>query len=224
MKRLIFTVASRNFEKEEEIGYDSITVPRMAKYAKTVNADFFVYRGDGVLDWDRWKGVPAWYRIAFLERVRRQDYYDQILYLDADVIIHPKAGNIFNVHGDFDFSWVEEGWCNGRVFPEHRKFVVKNFGVDPRYKTYCNAGVLVCSRSGLDKMDFSGPFPNEPLYDQCWLNYKLNTIPGMKVQHLPLRWNMIPTKDNIDKVGFHHCAFEHKSLLETLDSKYNSVN
>jgi hypothetical protein len=89
-------------------------------------------------------GGPAMERFQLLDE--RFDDYDQILYLDTDILVSPEAPDIFTEHSDAtiagirqmhqrDSTLLEEGWL-GREFP------------DPdRYRdNYVNGAILLLSR------------------------------------------------------------------------------
>lgn len=94
MKRLIVTISSGDC-----INYDDISIPSMSAYAKRIGADLMVLRqpvfGD-VFD-ATWKapGCPAFWKIPMISWFGKQELYDVMVYIDADIFISSQAPDIF---------------------------------------------------------------------------------------------------------------------------------
>jgi len=91
------------------------------------------------------------YRNRHLEKFQIHDLladYDRILYVDADVLIHPDAPNIFERVPDQAFGAVDE--CVGVEAPKREqewRAMQRRLGrLDPAPVAYFNAGVMVASR------------------------------------------------------------------------------
>lgn len=120
-----------------------VTRPYMEEYAKRLGADLVV------LDW---VGVPEWPMSAKFGIPRTLDYYDRIVYVDADVLLRPGCVDLFSQCDPDEFGWCDElAWH--RSMPqyqrekEHLAFRQSmGFRDVPHLPWMCNAGVMVLSK------------------------------------------------------------------------------
>jgi hypothetical protein len=214
MKTVIFTVAAKDYREDSRVPYCKYTLPNMMRYAFKCDSDFLCFNGDREM-FEKYNGVPSWYRLEAFQQLA--GHYDQYLYVDADVFIHEPEliPNIFEHRGK-GVHWVPEQWCEGKVkyFPDHVKYIEEEMGEKVTYENYYNAGVMMMDDETLQKIDFSGPYPNIPLFDQCYLNYRIQTNKDIEIVPLDIRWNAVVNEEPI--VYFDHCAASRKYMLENL--------
>lgn len=126
--------------------------------------------------------------VEVLRRFSQQTYYDELLFLDADVLVLPGCPNIFEFLGSMAMAddWYIptqdghfENWLNAHI-GESALFVPG--------APYFNSGVIVISREAAARIDYSGPYPDVPWYDQDWINYQVARA-GITVENLDGAWN-----------------------------------
>lgn len=178
--RAVVTVASG--DKGEELL--AISEPSLAAYAERCGADYIVLHPP--LN-QRFPLAAKWHVAGVL------DHYERIAFIDADVLVPPSAGNIFDAvpRGAFgivdELRYVLRGWPGlvagyqrfregqglGRAFVPH----------------YLNSGVYVAERS--HKAALAAPVKPchvDHCIEQHQLNAMLDTL-GVPVHLLPERWN-----------------------------------
>lgn len=159
------------------------TRPLMQDYAKRCNADYIEITNDMHQDWpmaNKWRASSyAW-------------LYDQILYVDSDVIIKPNAPDIFEAGSPETFSVRNEihdyegreGW----YIPQVDEYFHSQ-GVSHNLSNMANGGVMLYGRKTLDLYQ-----PPEKPYSKFWcvdqfeLTRKLELEPD-RAQWLEDRWN-----------------------------------
>ena len=199
-KNVIFIINIKHNERSRNQGYDW-SIESWRKYAKKYNHTVFVL-DQFLYDLDYMK--PQWYKIFILDLLDANEIdYDQVLYVDADTIIHPHAPDIFELtdnkfcavrnYGDMD--WVL------RSMENYSKYLFQGFKF-PFYK-YFNSGVMVfnkkhreffkslqsfyhSNRDSIIKMQETFGVGN----DQPVLNYFVNRDIPDDYKVLPYEWNM----------------------------------
>jgi lipopolysaccharide biosynthesis glycosyltransferase len=116
------------------------------EYARSTGASYFVLR-QPILDINDYH--PAWQRYAMFEEAF--DVYDDVLYIDADVVV--RGPNIFEAYSQPGFRAVPVLDSDPDVEPArmasiHRQ--VELFGLD--LQTYFNSGVLLVDRETRRKL------------------------------------------------------------------------
>jgi len=90
---------------------------------------------------------PQWYKMYILDILEANEIeYNQVLYVDADTIIHPNAPNIFEI-SDNKFCAVRNFGCMDwvcRSLENYSKLLFEDF-MFPYYK-YFNSGVMVFNK------------------------------------------------------------------------------
>lgn len=161
----------------------------MRQYAAKVGADFseiktprrpHIYNGN-----------PAWECVEILRSFVAQEYYDEILILDCDVVVTPSCPNLFDIAGDMlcvaDVDGVGGdrfgGWVSD-FFPD--SVAASQAACAP----YFNAGVLLFRRDAALRLCLDGPYPNRWGFDQDYLNLRVLEA-GINVTWLSAAFNYI---------------------------------
>jgi lipopolysaccharide biosynthesis glycosyltransferase len=120
--------------------------------------------------------------------------YDRILYVDADVLIHPEAPNVFDIVPEAYLGVVNEQL--GEEAPKREQEwgrMQRRLGkLEREPGRYFNAGVLVVSRAHRELFAYSkrkfaaGRWP-----DQNTLNYYARQL-GLPIRWLGPEWNCMP--------------------------------
>lgn len=163
-----------------------VSAPYAVAYAVRVGADYTLRREEN-------HNAPGLARPHFVKLCIDHycKFYDQVLWLDADVIARPSAPDIFEVVPVDHFgAWCGEGIINQDSKPPH-----------PMYRHgYFNSGVMVCPRkfSGMMKRAIelhknrntmlNVTERNRMLWDQTPLNHAIEES-GIPVFDLDIRWN-----------------------------------
>ena len=142
-KNIIFIINIVKDERSKNQGYD-YSIKSWEHYSKKIGADLFVL-DKPLYDFSHMK--PQWYKMYILDILEANEIeYDQVLYVDADTIIHPNAPNIFEVT-DNKFCAVRNFGCMDwvcRSLENYSKLLFEDF-MFPYYK-YFNSGVMVFNK------------------------------------------------------------------------------
>ena len=190
MKRLIITVAIGEGIRPF---YEKVSRRRFKAYARKCKADFVaITKGgtgpDGKEVFQEWWG---------LEKMRvglpyYTDGYDQILYLDADVIVQRTAANIFKQHTmgrvgiHDDWPALGENGDHAWAQPVLDK-LMREQGL-PIYKVHrcLNSGVVLFDKHTTDIWNMpKRPFTPSHCAEQWWVDYQI----GDRAYILGQNWN-----------------------------------
>lgn len=195
-----------------------LTRPFMELYARRIGWDFVCMEDK----------TQAW---APLEKFRCKslfDVYDKIIFIDADVVIHPEA-MLLNVdgvgmHDDFD-ELRSKDW----IAPEWRE-LANSQGVGSAWVGRCyNSGVIACDAASKCLFDPPArPFIPTHCAEQLWIEH--NAIKNnLDVVSLQWRWNAQWWMDDFDSrklsshfIHFANCTYrpaEIREFIETINSK-----
>jgi lipopolysaccharide biosynthesis glycosyltransferase len=197
---VIFIINIVHNDRGRNQGYNW-SIKSWEKYAEKYGHNLFVLDST-LFDLEYMK--PQWYKVFILDLLEgNQIDYDQVLYVDADTLIHPTAPDIFTLtdrkfcavrnYGDMD--WVL------RSMENYSKFLFNGFTF-PFYK-YFNSGVMVfnkkhvpffktlqefyqSNRNAIVEMQTTFGVGN----DQPVLNYFVNRDIPDDFKVLPYEWNM----------------------------------
>jgi hypothetical protein len=149
-----------------------LSLPSVRKYAEKVGADLTVF-GDG--------GYPEFilankFRVATL-----LDHYERVLYLDADVIVNPAAGDVFEAVPSTHMAMKSDYGplhARGRLVDWFARDVTaskrsQGMPVDPRRPcdSYYNTGFMLFSREHRGAFDPpKKPVPNTWCQEQNWIS------------------------------------------------------
>lgn len=191
------------------------TVPRIRKYAREIGADFrLVTRFENR---DQYHGSAYYLAVDLLRRFSRQTEYEELLLLDADVLIGREVPDVFpDLHGA-EIAWAADN-CHETQDSHFKEWLEKNeFSMELHTPggTYYNSGVILISLEGARKLDFSGPYPVCPWYDQDFLNLRICQA-GLEVKQLDRSWNFWPEGQIYQDLAggrFLHLVGPRKSLV-----------
>lgn len=211
MNRLVVTLDIGN------VDYRNETLPVLMQYAKFCDADFMAWTQKSKIVKDN--DYCCWSKIDILDWFSKQHRYDELLYLDLDVVPNLKSPeNVFNHLNECDVSWVRELWCNGETHEDYTTFV-REFN-EEAHGAYCNAGIFLIRKEGAQKLNLDGPYPNLPIFDQDYLNYRINMNPNISVHLLEYRFNCVLVCEAPDDAVFVHCAFKDKWLIPSTVKRF----
>ena len=199
-KNIIFLINIVHDDRSKNQGYEW-SIKSWRKYAEKYGHEVFVL-DETLFEVSYMK--PQWYKMYILDLLEANEIeYDQVLYVDADTVIHPNAPDIFDYtehkfcairnYGDMD--WVI------RSMENYSKYIFNNFNF-PFYK-YFNSGVMVfnkkhkeffksiqnfyhANKDSIIKMQSTFGVGN----DQPVLNYFVNRDIPDDYKVLPYEWNM----------------------------------
>jgi hypothetical protein len=158
----------------------------MKRYADRVNAD---YKALGPTSTPQpWWGLEK-FRVGLPAHIRG---YDQILYVDADVIIQEDAPDIFDLHESGkvlisdDLPCVIEQNNTGWTQPDLDRMLNSQIGHSIEVKRCLNSGVILFDQSTADIWT-PPPKPFTPSHcaEQWWIDYQI----GDRWTNLPLEFN-----------------------------------
>lgn len=199
-KNIIFLINIVHDDRSKNQGYEW-SIKSWRKYAEKCGHEVFVL--DKTL-FEVSYMKPQWYKMYILDLLEANEIeYDQVLYVDADTVIHPNAPDIFDytehkfcaVRNYGDMDWVL------RSMENYSKYIFNNFNF-PFYK-YFNSGVMVfnkkhkeffksiqnfyhANKDSIIKMQSTFGVGN----DQPVLNYFVNRDIPDDYKVLPYEWNM----------------------------------
>lgn len=157
----------------------------MRKYAERIGADFHVIEGEN-----------KEYELA--EKLRFGlyfDYYDRLIFLDADLIVADDCPNLFDIvpadsigiHEDVDYikPWYRENWMENEF-----KSLLESQGLEvSEIGTCLNTGVMVCSREHRSMFDPpTMPYPKSHTAEQSLVNINIKRQ-GLKLFPLKRAYN-----------------------------------
>ena len=142
-KNIIFIINIVKDKRSKNQGYD-YSIKSWEHYSNKIGADLFIL-DEPLGDFTYMK--PQWYKMYILDILDKNKVkYDQVLYVDADTIIHPNAPNIFD-YTENKFCAVKNygcmDWVN-RSIENYSKHIFEGF-MFPFYK-YFNSGLMVFNK------------------------------------------------------------------------------
>lgn len=218
-KRIIFSI------KCGTPPYTSLTLPRIIEYAEQVKSDFRMLTDQDLVHHPECKW-PHMLIFSILHIFANSDY-DQMLYLDLDILIKERAPNIFSQHPR-GFWMAKDPQGRGLRTHSHATpysdWLENKLGIQlsdyPSYKTYFNSGVILTDRSSAIRLckviepPYRHAMPH--LKDQHQLNAFImqSTI---QPNTLSQKWNQTPESE--DGIFTHYLAKKHKEKLKSLAVK-----
>jgi lipopolysaccharide biosynthesis glycosyltransferase len=191
--------------------YAEYTVPFMRRYAEKVGADFVEHRD--------FPGRPAfgsaahWFSIQAIKAFAVQEVYEQLLLVDADVLILPRCRDLFEIAPDrigvvqdMGVPMVAEGF---------RRWCREHYDELPVEGKYFNAGLLVIPRAAALRLlsHLTGPYPEGTFRDQNYLNLKLSKRELLAWLPQEFNWLAPQFKEASLKQQMVHFVGEWKKLL-----------
>ena len=162
----------------------ALTKPRMEAYCKRTGQDF--------ISIEKPLAHPVQYTKLVIGNLMATRGYDQVTFLDADVLVALDCDDISQVDGDFDFLAFNEGDYLDRK--KGLADLAKTYGfreegdfIFPRF--YFNTGVFVIRKNAIGALSQPplGLFPNH-FAEQTWLNLQLH-LWGTKTLDLDPAYN-----------------------------------
>lgn len=162
----------------------ALTKPRMEAYCKRTGQDF--------ISIEKPLAHPVQYTKLVIGNLMATRGYDQVTFLDADVLVTLDCDDISQVDGDFDFLAFNEGDYLDRK--KGLADLAKTYGfreegdfIFPRF--YFNTGVFVIRKNAIGALSQPplGLFPNH-FAEQTWLNLQLH-LWGTKTLDLDPAYN-----------------------------------
>lgn len=216
----------------------------IGQYAKKVGAEHEFSRKSTLKGLDESIVMHRYFNILEVIYNKRFDQYDNILYLDTDVIADPNAENIFDInikkHIDVVGVW-EKPLGNGapgfnqkdqkRLF--HEKYSRFNIPIIRKNIHQINTGVIIFTKKGRmkarERFDDWIPWASDPIRkstldnDQPFLNamfdkYEFNVMSLDDTWNMPVSWfnNVACPKANF----YHFSGGKHDTLLTTFKGSY----
>lgn len=206
MKNLVFVVNIFNSFKyvNEAMLYD-YSISKAKSYAKKYNADFVEIKDCSLFP----DYKPYWQRFAVFTEIFEK--YDNIIHVDADLILCDGAPNLFEIMENSDCDFAASG----------------DYQTKPARKAsgYFNAGLMYFNRTFLEEWDktdidtFMKKFDKSIHYDQCCLNSMVKQK-REKYFQLDRKWNTMkswePTIDHSVAYGIHYIHVHKKYFRENI--------
>lgn len=175
--KAVVTMGDENFRPLTDL-----TFPLMETYAAKIGADFHIMKGR------EYPHVNICYeKFRMRELLER---YRRILYLDGDVLVRPRAKNVFESVPVGHFSAMNEHdhiayWDEGKIAQQFAPYDWEG----PWNNRHFNAGVLVFDQA--HKRLFENPkITNIPYWDQPYLNVMVDRL-GIPYFPLPPEFNFM---------------------------------
>jgi len=178
-------------------------------YAKRVNADLIVrtQRLSNILPENCQLGVGT----ASAEKLFIGDLlniYDRVLFLDADILIHPNAPDIFSTYSNVQtvYMFNEARYANRNMCEQAMREALNYQGKwDVEYDSAVlfNSGVILCSKETnffqhQSIEEFKNSFGKVPLHDQTYITYLLQKY-DYKVESINYLFNRMDYMGNFEQ-------------------------
>tara|TARA_R110002051_G_C8631395_1_gene484797 strand:- start:212 stop:928 length:717 start_codon:yes stop_codon:yes gene_type:complete len=177
MKTVIYTIVAGNAQE-----YAQYCIPSIAAYAKKIGSDFVILTEE-----DKDPAYPTNHFIIYeaFKQFENSDY-DQMAFMDADIIINPSTPSIFEEFKEG--FWVRQGWDWAKV----AGYIHQYFGIPKRmFPRYFSSGIVVSTKKEIKEVNqyLHAPWHIGPWGgDQGQLNYALTEC-SFNVNILPYRWH-----------------------------------
>ena len=190
------------------------TIPYMREYASKCTADFlevkWLYDFDGAFH-----NNPCYSCVQQVRNFAQQDYYDELLMLDIDVMPLSWAPVIFDIPGDL-LCAADQAWPTKDE--RYHAWVRRNYPDSVEVSAegpYFNAGVLLFRRDAARKLDLRPPYPNDFANDQDLLNMRAAEA-GLDVKWIGDDFNQRNVKGSCMSVLreaniLHFCGCKHEA-------------
>jgi lipopolysaccharide biosynthesis glycosyltransferase len=169
--------------------------------------------------------------------------YDRVLYLDADIMITPKAENIFNIYDELNIFYAfdenDNTECMNRDNYIHEKISKIQWPINNKNKKqYFNAGVMIFSKNTFDNFKSAFDLSDIPNWPDIWyfgeqtiVNYWIakNKIPFKSIDYRFNRMHLGKPDLNNEryKADFIHyagpCQYGNGNKPETMKMDYNQL-
>ncbi|MCC5788788.1 MAG: hypothetical protein JJT75_04080 [Opitutales bacterium] len=150
------------------------------------------------------------------------DDYDRIAYLDSDILIHPKAPDIFEQVDEATIGCVfedvgKDAWKREEEWDKVQALL----GKLPEVHRYFNSGVMVLSKWHKRLFDLNLGIPSGRWLDQTFLNYHSRKL-NLPVKEISPQFNFLPvfpgwhdSKVRLSQYFVHYAGRKNKSIMRT---------
>lgn len=193
MRRCIFTLCVG--DKFARIG--EVTIPLMQEYATKLGADLEVVRNTD-------HKYPHYSKIDTLNQLLGQ--YDQVLYLDLDLIVNPRARDVFQYN--CQIGMVDESPLGYDA--KFEEYVVSKGGMEtwaPYNRKCYNTGVILANREFQGVLQIPSDYDNH-YFEQSYINYSIMKA-GVPILELPRSFNRMTYFDMIENTHHLEADFTH---------------
>lgn len=226
MKKAIFTLSIGN----ENPMYNAALLS-FQKYADKIGADLIVSREFHYpinIENPQHTASPAWTEKLYIHELLKK--YDRVLYVDADIIIHPKAKNIFDIYDNLETIYMfNEGEYLDRqpVIDKISGLMgnVTNWPFVNERPIYYNLGCMLISKESklfdiAQLTDLQKLCNHIKYYEQTYINYLIHRE-NIKHQNISSDFNRMDClgKNEYLKADFIHYAgrgYSNSSLKREL--------
>ena len=236
---LIYQCRLGNFPKSVFNSVESV-----GKYAKKIGVTHEFAKKTELKGLDESISMHLYFNILHLIYDKKFDKYDDILYLDTDIIVDPDAENIFDIHKNknVDVMGIYEKKLgdSGPAFNEyywkklfHAKYKRFNIPIIRKNIHQINTGVVLFTKKGRlkarERFDDWIPWASDPIHrqvldnDQPFLNamfekYQFNVMAIDDVWNMPVAWFITSP---CPKSNFYHFS---GGTLNHLVNEFNDDN
>lgn len=137
-----YGIKGKGYSNLQKIGKESERSFRL--YAKKCNADYVVFEKP-VYNWVS----PSFERMRLIVEDKWANLYDNVLYVDYDILCHPKASNVFLEYPQDAIRIVNKKNLNSSNKEEMRNFRKRGVNESIFRKTFFNAGVMLFNKRGM---------------------------------------------------------------------------
>lgn len=176
-------------EKYENIS--KFTFPLFREYAARIGADF------KEIKWDNKQELvysPAWLKLILLYGLLKT--YDRVIFLDADIVIHPELESLFDIVPETHFGAYQEGDYIDRSYAMMK--AIEDHKLKPKREyegQYFNSGVMVLSKIHRDLFVWPEQVVDN-FYEQSLINARV-FCSGVPVHRLHYHYNRMSSHDLI---------------------------
>jgi lipopolysaccharide biosynthesis glycosyltransferase len=235
MRTAIFQFYIGNFSKAQEVSIRSVQ-----NYCTKYNIDY-IYSNQ-----IRIHGPHLMFEKLQILEILQNDTFDRILYLDTDIIITPKARNIFSIYNSpdyfyaFDENMNKSGMDRENEIHEH---LINMYWPKNKYnkKQYFNAGVMLFSKKSVKNIlnisDLLKDIPNWPniysMGDQTSINYWIvkNNVPFHTLEYSFNRMDLggcpDPQEERFDADFIHYAGAgygdKHNNMIRDWNKLYGDL-
>lgn len=201
-----------------------LTRPSIESYAERFGLEVVDLETKGLnLEVLRWRRRHRNLHLEKFQIFEILEEYDRVLYLDADILVHPKAPNVFEVVPEGSIGVVNEqiNAEQSKREQEWRRMQRRLGKLDETPQRYFNAGMLVVSRDHRELFNYKRlTFAGGRWPDQNTLNYYARKQ-GFPIHWLAPEWNLMPVFGDSFNSGeirraswfIHYAGEEAKPLL-----------
>lgn len=203
--RLVATLNLGNLD------YARHTIPCIRAYAHRTGADFWeLTQFPRQADYGR---SNHWMQVDIIKTFAAQDYYRQMLLLDADMLIAHDCPDLFEICQD---KWgIATDLGMPKVNDSFREWCDRLYGEAPEYGPYFNAGLMVIPLRLARQIapTFRGPYEDGPTSVNQYLNFRLRDCLELHWLSTDFNWSAPQFEDAARSKRIIHFTGDHKRLI-----------